>query len=69
MQTTESPKVSRYLAAGSPVRCQLPACQTPFDGTCFCGNDGKFYCSHACADQGERERPRAKVEQFRPRPK
>lgn len=67
MQTTENSKVSRYLAAGSPVRCQLPACQTLFAGTCFSGNDWKFYCSHACADQGERERPTAIIEQFRAR--
>ena len=51
---TEQPRVSRYLQAGSPVCCFLPSCQKPFLGTCTRGNDGRFYCSHACADEGEK---------------
>ena len=47
MEQTEQPKLSRYLQAGSPIRCFLPACQQPFLGTCIRGNDGHFYCSHA----------------------
>lgn len=66
---TDQPRLSRYLQAGSPTRCQLPACQTPFDGTCYYGSDGKFYCSHECTNQGERERPSATIEPFRPRSK
>jgi hypothetical protein len=66
---TEQPKLSRYLQAGSPLSCFLESCQKPFIGTCIHANDGHFYCSHACSDDGERERPIAKVEQFRPRKK
>ena len=65
MQTEQQPKTSRYLEAGSPIRCYLPTCQKPFLGTCIHANDGHFYCSHGCADEGERERPVSKVEQFR----
>ena len=45
---------SAYLKAGSPVSCFLPSCRKPFDGSCVHGNDGHFYCSHACADIGEK---------------
>ena len=51
---TDKPKVSPYLQAGSPLCCFLPSCRMPFKGTCTRGNDGHFYCSHECADQGER---------------
>jgi hypothetical protein len=64
---TDQPKLSRYLQAGSPICCYSPTCQKPFLGTCVHANDGHFYCSHACADDGERDRPSAKVEQFRAR--
>ncbi len=47
-------KPSAYLEAGSPLSCFLPSCRKPFQGTCFHGNDGHFYCSHDCADQGEK---------------
>jgi hypothetical protein len=47
-------KSSAYLAAGSPLSCFLPSCRKPFAGTCVHGNDGHFYCSHGCADQGEK---------------
>jgi len=45
---------SGYTEAGSPVCCFLPSCRKPFDGVCVHGNDGHFYCSHACADEGEK---------------
>ncbi len=62
MQTTEQPKTSRYLQANSPIRCLLPVCQKPFLGTCVHANDGHFYCSRECAEDGERELPTAKLE-------
>lgn len=68
MQTDRHPK-SRYLEAGSPIRCHLPACQKPFLGTCIHANDGHFYCSHECAQDGELERPTAKVQPFKARQK
>ena len=40
---------SLYLAAGSPTRCFLPSCRKPFQDTCVHGDDGRFYCSHECA--------------------
>src|SRR4029079_14222941 len=43
---------SRYLDAGSPVCCFLPSCRKPFRGTCIPANDGRFYCSHECAEEG-----------------
>ena len=62
-------KLSRYVQAGSPICCFLATCQKPFLGTCIHANDGHFYCSHACAEDSERDRPSAKVEQFKPRKK
>lgn len=47
-------KASRYLIAGSPLRCFLPSCQGPFNGRCVHGSDGHFYCSQVCADSGEK---------------
>ena len=46
-------KVSRYVAAGSPLSCFLPSCRKPFQGTCVHANDGHFYCSKTCAAVGE----------------
>ena len=66
---TEQPKLSRYLQAGSPLCCHLSSCRKPFLGTCIHANDGHFYCSHGCADDGERQRPSAKIEKFDPRKK
>jgi hypothetical protein len=43
---------SRYLEAGSPICCFLPSCRKPFRGTCIHANDGHFYCSHDCAEEG-----------------
>jgi hypothetical protein len=43
---------SRYLESGSPLCCFLPSCRKPFQGTCIHGNDGHFYCSHDCAEEG-----------------
>ena len=68
MQPTEQPKTSQYLAAGSPISCFLHSCRKPFLGTCVHGNDGHFYCSHECAEEGE-QAGLAKVEQFKPRRK
>jgi hypothetical protein len=49
-----SEKNSRYLEAGSPLCCYLPTCRKPFMGMCVHANDGHFYCSHVCADIGEK---------------
>jgi hypothetical protein len=62
---TEGPKLSRYQQAGSPIRCYLPSCQKPFLGSCIHANDGHFYCSHGCADEGMKSAPTAKIEPFR----
>ncbi len=59
-------KTSSYVEAGSPLRCFLPSCGKPFDGRCFHANDGHFYCSHPCAELGERI-DRSHVEPFRKR--
>ena len=68
MPAVEQPKTSRYLEAGSPISCFLNNCQKPFLGTCVHGNDGHFYCSHECAQEGEKA-DLGKVEQLRPRKK
>ena len=49
---TPHPRISRYQQAGSPLSCFLPSCRKPFLGTCVHANDGHFYCSGACADEG-----------------
>jgi hypothetical protein len=67
MQTSEQPKISRYLEAGSPVSCHLASCRKSFLGTCIHANDGHFYCSHGCAAEGEKKRPSAKIQQFKAR--
>ena len=54
MPTTDQPKPSRYLEAGSPVSCFLHGCQKPFLGTCIHAEDGHFYCSHECAEEGQK---------------
>lgn len=56
-------KTSPYLQAGSPVRCALSSCAKPFLGRCVRANNGRFYCSHECAEEGER----ANVTQFKRR--
>jgi hypothetical protein len=48
----EAPLTSRYFEAGSPICCFLPSCRKPFLGTCIHGNDGHFYCSQECAEEG-----------------
>jgi hypothetical protein len=50
----EARVTSRYLEAGSPICCFLPSCRKPFLGTCIHGNDGHFYCSHECAEEGSK---------------
>lgn len=45
---------SRYLQAGSPICCFLPSCRKPFLGSCVHAEDGHFYCSNACADEGSK---------------
>jgi hypothetical protein len=65
---TEQPKLSKYLQAGSPLSCFLQACRKPFRGTCVHANDGHFYCSAECAEEGEKA-GLAKVETLRPRKK
>jgi hypothetical protein len=50
--TTDGPKLSRYLTAGSPQQCFLPSCHKAFEQSCVRGEDGHFYCSHACSEIG-----------------
>ena len=50
----EMERTSRYLQAGSPICCFLPSCRKPFLGACTRGNEGHFYCSAACADEGDK---------------
>ena len=57
-------KRSAYLDAGSPLACFLPSCRKPFEATCVRGKDGHFYCSHECADQGEKS-DLSRVETFK----
>ena len=52
--STMTEKQSRYPQAGSPLRCFLPSCPKPFLGACTRGNDGHFYCSGECTDQGQK---------------
>ncbi len=54
MTEAARPKRSPYLEAGSPLSCFLPSCRKAFQGTCFHANDGHFYCSGSCADEGEK---------------
>ena len=68
MQTTHQPKTSRYLEAGSPASCFLHSCRKPFRGTCIHGDDDHFYCSHECAEEGQKV-DLANVEQLKPRKK
>jgi len=48
----EPSKQSLYLKAGAPTRCFLPGCRKPFEGSCFRGDDDRYYCSEACANEG-----------------
>ncbi len=45
-------KLSPYQEAGSPTSCFLPGCGKAFDGSCFHGDDGHYYCSEVCANEG-----------------
>jgi len=47
-------ETSHYVNAGSPMSCFLPSCRRPFIGMCVHANDGHFYCSFTCADEGEK---------------
>jgi hypothetical protein len=51
-EAKEPAMTSRYLQAGSPICCFLPSCRKPFLGTCVHGDDGHFYCSQGCAEEG-----------------
>ena len=68
MQTNEQPKISRYLEAGSPISCFLPSCRKPFLGTCVHADDDRFYCSHECAEEGQKS-GLTNVERLNPRKK
>ncbi len=43
--------MSKYLEAGSPFACFY--CHQPFRGRAVHANDGHFYCSPACAAEGQ----------------
>ena len=59
-------KASKFIAAGSPTTCFLPSCRAPFNGICTHGNDGHYYCSPDCADEG-RKIDLSHIEELRPR--
>ena len=63
---TDGPKASPYLTAGSPLSCFLPSCRKPFLGKCVHANDGHFYCSGSCADEGAKL-DFSHVEELRPK--
>jgi hypothetical protein len=42
----------KYVEAGLPKHCFLPSCGKPFASTCFHGDDGHYYCSELCANEG-----------------
>jgi hypothetical protein len=65
--TSEQPKLSRYLQAGS-ISCFLPSCRKPFLGTSIHANDGHFYCSLDCVDEANKV-DLSHVETLRPRKK
>jgi hypothetical protein len=44
----------RTIQAGSPLSCFLPSCRKPCIGRCVHANDGHFYCSEGCAEEGAR---------------
>ena len=52
MTDVDTPKLSRYLAAGAPQACFLPSCRKGFEHSCFRGADSHFYCTQECAAQG-----------------
>jgi hypothetical protein len=58
-------QLSRYEAAGSPTKCFLPLCRKPFEGTCFHGRDGRYYCSKECAEKAY-QIDLTRVEELRP---
>jgi hypothetical protein len=62
---TDGPKVSNYLAAGSPTRCFLPSCRKPLGARCVHGKDGHYYCSEACT-AAARTADFSHVEELRP---
>ena len=68
MPTIEQRKTSRYLEAGSPISCFLHSCRKPFLGTCVHADDDHFYCSHECAEKGQKA-DLTNVEQLKPRKK
>ena len=45
-------KISLYVEAGSPSRCQNEACKKPFNGFCIRGDDDRYYCCEVCAQTG-----------------
>ena len=49
-----SEKNSRYLEAGSPLCCYLPTCRRLSWACVFTPTMVHFYCSHVCADIGEK---------------
>ena len=51
-EAQEQAVTSHYLKAGSPICCYLPSCRKPFLGVCIHADDGHFYCSHECAEEG-----------------
>jgi hypothetical protein len=66
VKTDQPTKQSRYLAAGSPLKCFLPSCRKPFEESCVRGKDGHFYCSPACTEIGSKI-DLSHVEELRPK--
>jgi hypothetical protein len=66
MTGSDTPKVTRYVAAGLPTHCFLPLCWKTFENTCIHAADGHYYCSNECADKGSRM-DLTRVEELRPK--
>jgi len=49
---SEPTRKSRYVEAGSPMRCFQPSCKNLFDGKCYRGDDDRYYCSELCVNEG-----------------
>lgn len=67
MTEEKAPKVSKYVAAGSPRQCFLPTCRKAFAAECVRSEDGHYYCSEECAETGAQV-DMTRVEELRPKP-
>lgn len=45
--------LSQWVAAGSPMRCDLVTCGKRFENVCYHAADNNYYCSEVCAKLAE----------------